>query len=317
VSWVCQRPVVKTATVPAEPASLAVSVPQWFPGATLSSAYEAGLSGFVLHRALPQAGRTHRVVKPAAVAVAAHDKVTTDRRDAKKLAMDLADGRLRGLSVPTEAEDLARLLPRTRAPLVEPRAPMTRQSTAKRHQLGLIPPGSRGVMSRRYVRERAAGALPPARQARRPLLAAQWRFATRQRLERRRLLRAQAQAQEQSDQVDRRVPGMGEGVARTVATALGARSRFTQERALGSDPGLRPREYASGASMRRGPSRRPGVSRLRHGLGATAWRALPGAPSLHAMFERLAATRGTQRAMVASARRRMGRIRAWCRHGPT
>jgi transposase len=33
------------------------------------------------------------VVNPASVAVAANDKVKTDRRDAKKLARDLADGR--------------------------------------------------------------------------------------------------------------------------------------------------------------------------------------------------------------------------------
>jgi transposase len=84
---------VKTATVPAEPARLAESLSRWFPGARLSSAYEAGFSGFVLHRALTTAGITNLVVNPASVAVAANDKVKTDRRDAKKLARDLADGR--------------------------------------------------------------------------------------------------------------------------------------------------------------------------------------------------------------------------------
>jgi transposase len=37
------------------------------------------------------------VVNPASIAVAANDKVKTDRRDAKKLAIDLADGRLQGI----------------------------------------------------------------------------------------------------------------------------------------------------------------------------------------------------------------------------
>ena len=61
VICVCQRQLVKTATVPADPASLAVSLPRWFPGATLSSAYEAGFSGFVLHRALtPSGDHEHR-----------------------------------------------------------------------------------------------------------------------------------------------------------------------------------------------------------------------------------------------------------------
>ena len=163
----------------------------------------------------------------------------------------------------------------------------------------------------------AAWSLPPALQASLTLLAEQWRFATRQLLERRRLLRRQAQAQEQIEKVYRSVPGIGEVVARTLATALGERSRFTHERALFSDTGLTPREYSSGASMRRGHISRQGVSRLRPVLVATAWRALPGDPILQAMFERIAATRGKQRAIGAMARRLIGRLRACVRHGTT
>jgi transposase len=141
---------VKTATVPAEPARVADSVSRWFPGAILASAYEAGFAGFVWHRALTTAGITNLVVNPASVAVAANDRVNTDRRDSQRLAIDLADGRLRGIAVPTEAEELARLLPRTRAQLVEHRATMTRQIKAKWPQFGLIPPASRRLMSSRY-----------------------------------------------------------------------------------------------------------------------------------------------------------------------
>src|SRR3989442_12465706 len=119
------------------------------PGATLYSAYEAGFSAFVLHRVLTTAGITNIVVHPASIAVAANDKVKTDRRDAKKLAIDLADGRLRGISIPTEAEELARLLPRTRAQIVEHRATLARQIKAKLHQFGLITPSSRRLLSHR------------------------------------------------------------------------------------------------------------------------------------------------------------------------
>jgi len=106
VTCLCQRQMVKTATVPADPVRLAESLPRWFPGARLFSAYEAGFSGCVLHRVLTTAGITNIVVNPASVAVAANDKVKTDRRDAKKLARDLADGRLRAIYVPTAAEEL-------------------------------------------------------------------------------------------------------------------------------------------------------------------------------------------------------------------
>ena len=218
VTCVCHKQIVKTATVQAEPAGLATSLLRWFPGATLYSAYEAGFSAFVLHRALTTAGITNIVVNPASIAVAAHDKVKTDRRDAKKLAIALADGRLRGISVPTEAEELARLLPRTRAQIVEHRATLTRQSTAKLHQFGLITPASRRLISSRYLREIAAWSLPPELSVSLTLLAEQWRFATRQLIEIRRLLREQAAAQAALETVYRSVPGIGEVVARTLAT---------------------------------------------------------------------------------------------------
>lgn len=201
VPCVCQRQIVKTATVQADPARFAVSLLRWFPGATLSSAYEAGFAAFVLHRALTTTGITNLVVNPASIAVAANEKGKPDRRDAKKLAMALADGRLRGISVPTEAEELARLLPSTRAQLVEHRATIARQIKATLHQFGLLTPASRRLIRSRYVREMAAWSLPPERNVRLTLLAEQGRFATRQLIERRRLLREQAHAQEEIEKV--------------------------------------------------------------------------------------------------------------------
>src|SRR5215831_1096204 len=93
VTCVCHTQIVKTATVPAEPASLAASLLRWFPGATLTSAYEAGFSAFVLHRALTQVGSTNIVVNPASIAVAANEKVKTDRRDAVSVNLLYGFGR--------------------------------------------------------------------------------------------------------------------------------------------------------------------------------------------------------------------------------
>ena len=207
--------IVKTATVHADPARLAARLPRWFQGATRSAGSEAGFSAFVLPRSRTKAGLTNIVVNPASVAGAANDTVKTDRRDAKQLAFDLADGRLRGISVPTEEEELARLLPRTRAQIVEHRATIARQLKAKLHPFGLMAPSCRRLSSHRYFREIAAWALPPELQASRTLLAEQGRFATRQRIAMRRLRRAQAQAQEAIDTGYRSVPGLGEVVART------------------------------------------------------------------------------------------------------
>jgi transposase len=249
--------------------------------------------------------------------VAAKDKVTTDRRDAKKLAIDLADGRFQGISVPTEAEERARLLPSTRAQLVEHRATIARQIKAKLHPFGLSAPARRRLISNRSVRESAAWSLPPERRASLTLLAEQWRCATRQLIERRRLRRAQATAQAELERVYRSVPGIGAVVARTVATELGDMTRFANERALCSSTGLTPSAYASGAAGRRGPMSRPGSSRVRHLLSATAWRARPRDQVLQEIFARRAATRGKKRAMVAIARRLTGRMRACFRQGTT
>jgi transposase len=317
VTCICDKKIVKTATVQADPAGLAASLQRWFPEATLSAVYEAGFSAFVLHRALLKAGITNMVVNPASVAVAANDKVKTDRRDSKKLAMDLADGRLHGIYVPTEAEELARLLPRTRAQIVEHRATITRQIKAKLHQFGLIAPSSRRRMSNRYLREIAAWSLPAELSVSLTFLAEQWRFATRQLIEMRRVLREQAHAQPTLETVYRSVPGIGEVVARTLATELGDMTRFANERALFSYTGLTPSEHSSGASVRRGHISRQGSSRIRPLLVETAWRALPRDPVLQERFDRIAATRGKKRAIVAIARRRTGRIRACFRQGTT
>lgn len=317
VPCVCHKQIVKTATVQAEPAGLAASLPRWFPGATLYSVYEAGFSAFVLHRVLTKAGISNIVVNPASIAVAANDKVKTDRRDAKKLAIDLADGRLRGIYVPTEAEELARLLPRTRAQIVAHRATIARQIKAKLHQFGLSAPSSRRMISNRYLREIATGSLPPELSVSLTWWAEQWRFATRQRIEMRRLLREQAQAQQEIEKVYRSVPGIGDVAARPFATELGDMTRFANERALFSYTGLTPSEYSSGASVRRGPIRRQGSRRVRHLLVEIAWRALPRDAVLKEIVDRIAETRGKKRAIGALARRLTGRIRACFRQGTT
>src|SRR5690242_13493973 len=48
--------VVKKARMPAHPESLVQSLQSWFPGGRLHTAYEAGFSGFVLHRVLVKHG---------------------------------------------------------------------------------------------------------------------------------------------------------------------------------------------------------------------------------------------------------------------
>ena len=73
-----------------------------FGGASTRAPYEAGYSGFWLHRRLTAAGIDCIVVHAASIEVSARDTVKTDKRDSLKIAQQLAAGRLRGVRVPTE-----------------------------------------------------------------------------------------------------------------------------------------------------------------------------------------------------------------------
>ncbi len=87
---------------------------RYFPGASFKTAYEAGFSGFVLHRNLEKAGIPNIVVNPGSIEIAVHNRVKTDKRDALKIATLLEAGRLKAIRVPSFQQEQQRLLTRTR-----------------------------------------------------------------------------------------------------------------------------------------------------------------------------------------------------------
>jgi transposase len=84
----------------------------------LATCYEAGPTGYELHRLLTRMGVRCDVVAPTLIPKAAGDRVKTDNRDAKRLARLHRAGELRAIRVPTPAEEAARDLCRARAALV-------------------------------------------------------------------------------------------------------------------------------------------------------------------------------------------------------
>ena len=105
----------------------------------------------MVKRPLNRVGIDSIVVHAAAVEVAVHNRVKTDKRDAKKLAMQLEAGRLDAIYVPSESEEQARLLSRTRDQLVQERADLKRKIRMKAHQFGLIGPEDKREMSPKFV----------------------------------------------------------------------------------------------------------------------------------------------------------------------
>ena len=76
--------------------------------------YEAGPTGFGLHRHLVARGIDCAVVAPGLVPQRPGDRVKTDPRDARKLARLLAGGLLEPIHVPSPALEAARDLVRAR-----------------------------------------------------------------------------------------------------------------------------------------------------------------------------------------------------------
>ncbi len=81
----------------------------------LVAAYEAGPTGYAVHRQLVQLGVDSKVVAPSLIPRAAGDRVKTDRRDAVRLARLLRGGDLVPVWIPDDEHEALRDLVRTRA----------------------------------------------------------------------------------------------------------------------------------------------------------------------------------------------------------
>jgi transposase len=116
-------------TIPSDWAALEKTLTRLAGGHRLRICYEAGPTGFALHRRLKEAGYDCQVVAPSLIPQKPGQRVKTDRRDAANLARCLRAGDLTAVSVPEADVEALRDLERARA------AAKTAETTAK-HQLG-------------------------------------------------------------------------------------------------------------------------------------------------------------------------------------
>jgi transposase len=91
--------------------------------------YEAGPTGYELARVLRSLGVRCEVIAPSLIPARPGDRVKTDRRDARRLALLFRAGQLSSVRVPTVAEEAVRDLCRARADMVI-------DQTRARHRLG-------------------------------------------------------------------------------------------------------------------------------------------------------------------------------------
>jgi len=305
---------VKKATIPAIPTALIGMFRKHFAGAEIYSAYEAGFAGFVLHRFLLAQGVKNMVVNPASIEVAAKDKVKTDKRDCRKIAIQLAAGRLKGVFVPSEEQEQERLLTRTREQLVNERTRLGLQFKSRLYQFGLIPSDDETVLSQGFMEEYLGKELPKRLKESLSTIYRVWKVVHQEIKSLEREMKHQAKA-DKNESIYRSAPGIGPLASRILSNELGDMSQFHNERAIFSHIGLTPSEFSSGDHRRQGHISRQGSGRLRWILTEAAWKAIKKDQKLAQDFERISLKAGKKRAIVAIARKLIGRIRACFRKG--
>lgn len=281
-----------------------------FSGAQVYTAYEAGFSGFGLHRYLESRGFKSRVVNAASIEVGARDRVKTDKRDSTKIAVQLAAGRLEGIRVPSLEQEHRRLLTRTREQLVQDKTRVGLRIKNRLFQFGLIGPDEKISVGEKLFEKHVSESLPPELRRALDYLISQWRYLAEQLKQMRRDLEDQAKEDWELEKIYRSVPGVGPVGARILANELGDMSQFKNEGRIFSFVGFTTTERSSGDSRRQGHISRQGSSRLRWILTEAAWRAIRLDPVLRETYLRIAGKAGGKKAIVAIARKLIGRIRA-------
>lgn len=314
VYCLCNREKVKSWTMKASPAQLIDQLKRYFPNAQLYTVYEAGFSGYALHRALKGAGIESIVVNPGSIETASRDRVKTDKRDAKKLSEQLSDGRLTSIYIPSEEEERLRLLSRLRATIVKDRARIACRIKSKLFQFGYDDlMFDEKATSIQWIEGLQSHVYPAELQHIIDYFCKQWLGLTQDLKDINKKLSEQSKAHEQClvlEAVYKSVPGIGDISAKELSRELGTLEQFSSNKRAYSYIGLTPSESSSGERRKQGGISHCGRPRLRHLLIEIAWRSIRKDAELCEKFALLSHRRGKKRAIVAIARTLIGRLRS-------
>lgn len=242
----------------------------------LRACYEAGPTGYVLYWQLSELGVDCSVIAPTLAPVKAGDRVKTDRRDAERLARSHRAGDLTAVWVPDAASEALR-------DLVRAREAAKQDQLRARHRLSkfLLRQGQRppvGVTAWTTAYMLWVRKLPFSQPAQQVTLIDYLHEVDRMGDRIKRLEEAirdaiqyapqQMQAVAQGLQALR---GIALISAVTIATEIGAVSRFQTARQLMGYAGMVPSENSSGQRTRRGGITKSGNAHLRRILGEAAW----------------------------------------------
>lgn len=235
--------------------------------------YEAGPTGYGLHRLISSLGYSCTVVAPSLIPKKPGDRVKTNRRDAVGLAKLLRAGELTAVWVPDEGHEAMRDLVRARAAAVESQRIHRQQVSSFMLKHGRIFPRKTtwGARHQRWLQEQKFD--HPAHQI------ALQEMVEAVRISRERALRLEAAIEEFVPQWSlapvvqalQALRGVDLIVAVTFAVEIGDLRRFDSPRQLMAYLGLVPSERSTGDAVRRGSITKAGNGRVRHMLVESAW----------------------------------------------
>lgn len=235
--------------------------------------YEAGPTGYGLHRLITGLGHDCMVVAPSLIPKKPGQQVKTNRRDAQNLAKLLRAGELTAVWVPDERHEAMRDLSRAREAAVDDLKSKRQQICSLLLRLGLY-----------YPRRKTWG------RAHLNWLAAQKLVHREQRIALEELMGAMREAKARVERLEQAlreaVPewslvevvtalqamrGIDTITAVTVLAEIGDLSRFRSPRELMGYLGLVPSERSTGDSVKRGGITKAGNRRARRVLVEAAW----------------------------------------------
>jgi transposase len=239
----------------------------------LRVAYEAGPTGYALHRQLAKLGIACMVVAPSLIPVRPGDKVKTDRRDALKLARLLRSGDLTSVWVPNREHEALRNLVRARADAKADELRTKHRLSKFLLRLGIQPPVGMRNWSQRYFQWLRTVELEHL--ADRVVFADYLAEVTAAGERIKRLEAALHQCAESSEQLAlmralQAFRGIGFVTAVTIVAEAGDLHRFRTAPQFMAYAGAVPSESSSGSNHHRGPITKTGNSLLRHVLGEAA-----------------------------------------------
>ena len=296
--------IVKTWSMPYEPALIAASLEPWRP-ALCGVVYEAGPTGFSLARHLIALGYAVTVAAPSKIPRPSGPQAKSDRLDCRRLADFFAKGQLTGVAIPTETQEADRQVMRARGQCLRKVKRAKQQIKSFLLQHGIVEPDGLAHWSNASLR------------ALRDLkLNAQLRFCLDRLLEELAYLRDELKAfEDHLGQLARTArlrksiraldahPGVGPLTAMAFAVEVYSPKRFTQGKGIAGYTGLAPKVSQSGPTRREGPLMKTGRGELRALLVEASWRWVTKDTHGRQLFAHLVCNTGSkQKAIVGVAR---------------